>query len=158
MTVSNLVREAVVADIPELVRLGGLMYESMGLQLTEEWEARALADIERRLRVDLWGWVIDGEDCLASCALLDRHPRLAPPGEDASWRGYVQWVSTDPEYRRRGYARALMRALMAWADGQSVRVVELHASPVGRGLYDDLGYIPQLGSPMQVDLRNIDLT
>ncbi len=149
------VRSATHADAPEIVRLGGIMYESIGRTLTEEWRARALADIDARLGVDLWGWVIDGEQdgTLATCALLDRHPHLAPPGEDCSWRGYVQWVSTDPAHRRKGYARAVMNALHDWAIGQGVRVIDLHATEVGRPLYESLGYAVQSGIPMRFDTR-----
>jgi GNAT superfamily N-acetyltransferase len=159
MTASGRVRRATVSDAPELVRLGGTMYVAIGMSLTEEWRSRVFSDIERRLGVDLWGWVIDGEEdgTLAACALLDRHPRLAPPGEEASWRGYVQWVATDPPYRRRGYARALMMALMRWAADQGVKVVELNASDEGRPLYESLGYGPPRGLALRVDLRDIVL-
>ncbi len=146
------VRPAVASDGPELVRLAGLMYESMGLTLTDEWRERVLADVKRRLGVDLWGWVIEADRGLASCAVLNRVPRLAPPGEEASWRGYIQWVSTDPGFRRRGYARRLMEAVMEWAQDHGAKVVELHASPTGIRLYEDLGFVPQPGSPMQVFL------
>lgn len=158
MTASSRVRLATVSDAPELVRLGGTMYVAIGMSLTEEWRTRVLSDIERRLGVDLWGWVIDGEPgTLAACALVDRHPRLAPPGEEASWRGYVQWVATDPPYRRRGCARALMTALMRWAADQGVKVVELNASDEGRPLYESMGYVPPRGLALQVDLRNLGL-
>lgn len=150
------VRVATTADAEELVRHAELIYEEEGVATTDEWRTRVLANIRSRLDVDLWGWVIDGDDSVAACALLDRHPRLAPPGEDASWRGYVQWVSTDPPYRRRGYSRALMRELMAWAADQGVRVVELHAWPFGRPLYESMGYVEQPRNPMRVDLRAAD--
>jgi GNAT superfamily N-acetyltransferase len=149
------VRDATRADVTEIVRLGGLMYQSIGRTLTDEWRARALADVDSRLGVDLWGWVIDGEEdgTLAACALLDRHPHLAPPGEDSSWRGYVQWVSTDPAHRRKGYARAVMTALHDWATGQGVKVIDLHATYAGRPLYESMGYAVQSGIPMRLDMR-----
>ena len=152
------VREATRADAPELVRLGGLMWESIGRELTDEWREQLLATIDARLGTDLWGWVIDGDGGagdagLAACALLNRHPHLAPPGETAAWRGYVQWVCTDPAHRRKGYARALMLALDEWAVGQGVQVIDLHATPAGRPLYENLGYVVPTGTPMRLDHR-----
>jgi GNAT superfamily N-acetyltransferase len=147
------VRPATAADASEIVRLGGLMYESLNRVLDDEWTTRSERDIERRLDSDLWGWVIDGEDGLAACALLNRIPHLCPPGEEASWRGYVQWVSTDPHYRRRGYAAALMETILEWATVQGAKVVELHATEVGKPLYERLGFFMQTGSPMRLDLR-----
>lgn len=130
------------------------MYESAGHSPTPEWRERALADIPRRLGVDLWGWVIDADepDTLAACALIDRHPRLAPPGEDASWRGYVQWVSTDPRYQRRGHATALMTTLAAWAEEQGVKALELNATPEGQPVYERLGWAVHTGTTMRVRL------
>jgi GNAT superfamily N-acetyltransferase len=49
-------------------------------------------------------------------------------------------VYTEPEFRGRGIARALMRALMEWATGLGADRVVLHASDAGRPLYESLGF------------------
>ena len=54
--------------------------------------------------------------------------------------GYVQWVATEPELRRRGAGRAVMRALLAWYGAAGVTVVELHATSDGEPLYRSLGF------------------
>ncbi len=51
-------------------------------------------------------------------------------------------VYTEPEYRGRGVARAMMRVLMQWAVNQGADRVVLHASNKGRPLYTSLGFHP----------------
>lgn len=50
-------------------------------------------------------------------------------------------VYTEPQWRRRGAARALMQALMQWSKEQNFDRVLLHASPEGRPLYEALGFV-----------------
>jgi GNAT superfamily N-acetyltransferase len=49
-------------------------------------------------------------------------------------------VYTEPEWRGRGIARALMNVLMKWAAGQGTDRLVLHASDAGRPLYLTLGF------------------
>ena len=49
-------------------------------------------------------------------------------------------VYTEPQWRGRGIARALMRELMRWASEQGTDRVVLHASDAGRPLYVSLGF------------------
>ena len=110
--------------------------------------------IQSRIRSDLMGWVIEADEPgeLASSALLNIWRRLARPGIAGDDSAYVQWVSTDPRYQRRGYARALMVALMDDCDERGIEVVELHASPYGEQLYVDLGF---RGDNIGVAMRSV---
>jgi len=49
-------------------------------------------------------------------------------------------VYTEPQWRGKGIARALMRELMRWASEQGTDRVVLHASDAGRPLYESLGF------------------
>lgn len=51
-------------------------------------------------------------------------------------------VYTEPEFRGRGAARALMRELMKWAEAEGADRLVLHASDAGRPLYISLGFQP----------------
>lgn len=51
-------------------------------------------------------------------------------------------VYTDAAWRRRGVARRLMEAILAWAPTAGVVNVVLHASDDGRPLYESLGFVP----------------
>ena len=60
--------------------------------------------------------------------------------------GPVAWVAmvlVDPAHRRQGIGRALMREALAFTDGLGVRTVRLQATPMGRPLYEELGFISE---------------
>lgn len=161
----TLVREATAADAAEIVRLGELMYNAVDIQASEEWRANALRQVSERIGgPDLSGWVIDADPSatapggpLAASALANRHPRLSPPGQSLDWRAYVQWISTDPAFRRLGYARALTQRVLDWADAEGVDVVELHSSPYGRSLYLELGFVEFPPVEYPADVRGVPM-
>jgi ribosomal protein S18 acetylase RimI-like enzyme len=161
------IRDATAADAPEIVRLGELMYAAVDIAADDAWRQNTLRQVSTRLgHGDLWGWVIDADagdggngsgGPLAASALVNRHPRLSPPGQSADWRAYVQWVSTDPQYQRRGYARALMLRVMEFADSQGVDVLDLHSSPYGRALYLELGFTESPSVHYPADVRGVPM-
>ncbi len=135
------IRDAAQADAAEIVHLGALMYKAVGAKPTPSWALESARLVKARLGDTLIGKVIDApEGGLAACGLVNVAPRLPRPGSHAHHVGYVQWVSTAPQHQRKGYARAIMNALIAATDARGIEVVELHASPMGRDLYDDLGF------------------
>ena len=87
------------------------------------------------------GWITsEGDRAVASAGLmiLDWAPHpLDPVGE---YRGYLLNVFVDPEYRKRGLARALVELCLAEAHRRGIRVVALHSSKAGRPIYDSLGF------------------
>ncbi len=60
----------------------------------------------------------------------------------SSRRGNILNVFTRPEFRRRGLARRLMEAALAWCRSNQIDLVVLHASPDGRVLYESMGFQP----------------
>lgn len=54
--------------------------------------------------------------------------------------GFVFSVATDPDARRRGYARACVRALLEWFRESGVRRVRLTTSSQAEPLYVSLGF------------------
>ncbi len=77
---------------------------------------------------------------LASCAVGTIERRLPNPGNLTGETGHIFNVATDPAYRRRGYSRACMTALLTWYAERGVTKVELNASPYGEPLYQQLGF------------------
>ena len=123
------------------MRLGAMMYTAVGRAPHPEWVPYAESLVRSRMGLDLIGMVVDGDHGdIASCALANISPRLPQPGVSATSIAYIQWVSTAQPYRGRGYARSTMEALIAACDHRSVRVVELHATPEARSLYEHLGF------------------
>lgn len=137
----TIVRPATPADAAEIVHLGALMYKSVGAKPTPTWAVDATQLVRDRIGKDLIGMVIDApEGGLACCGLVNIAPRLPKPGAAAHWMGYIQWVSTAPQHQRKGYARVVMDALLRETDERGIEVVELHATPMGRHLYEELGF------------------
>lgn len=79
-------------------------------------------------RVRTHGLRVDGQWACVALTL-----RL---GDDAS----VQYVATDPAFRRRGLASRLLGAVLSEARADGLRTATLQASPDGRGVYERLGF------------------
>jgi GNAT superfamily N-acetyltransferase len=89
------------------------------------------------------GWlaVTDEARVVAGAGVQIR--RLLPRPETLSVReALVVNVYVQPEYRRRGLARRLMLAIVDWCRGQAIERIALHASDMGRPLYESLGFAP----------------
>jgi GNAT superfamily N-acetyltransferase len=69
--------------------------------------------------------------------LLHAHPPL-PTTEHR--RGYVSALYVLPEYRRQGIGRALMEAVIGFAQEQELQWLELRTSEAARPLYAALGF------------------
>lgn len=139
------VRPATVADAGEVIRLAALMYEAMGLDASgTAWRQAAATALASRLGGDTQVFVADpGQGGrLAATGAGVIATRLPGPANPAATVGYIQWVSTDPRWRRRGLARSITSALLAWFAERDVRAIELHATPQAAGLYRSLGFAP----------------
>jgi GNAT superfamily N-acetyltransferase len=142
-----LVRTARPDDAGEVARLAELMYRSLGMDFDdatwERWRSSAVAALRARLGVDLA--VIVAEDPtapgrLVACGAGAVTERLPNPAHASARVGYVQWMSTDADFRGRGLGRAVLRGLLEWFESQGVYNVELHASPYGEHLYRSEGF------------------
>ena len=80
----------------------------------------------------------DGE-AIASGSLLV-YAAIPRPGSAADQEGRVQSVYVVPVARRRGIARALMKAIVAYARAVPLIRLVLHPSDDARPLYADLGF------------------
>lgn len=78
---------------------------------------------------------------VASCAVGFLLPRLPGPGSSKPFDGDISTVATDPEFRRRGYARTVVTALMGWMAVRGCKRISLTASPEGEPLYASLGFV-----------------
>jgi GNAT superfamily N-acetyltransferase len=137
-------RPARPGDAGEIVRLARLLFESMGVDVSDPgWEAAGQRHVRERLDRDLAVFVVDHpekEGCLVASAAGTALSRLPTPFNPAGLAGYVQWVFTEPDYRGRGLARQVMEGLLAWYDDHGVAAVELHATVPGEPLYRSLGF------------------
>jgi GNAT superfamily N-acetyltransferase len=87
-------------------------------------------------------WVIEDAGKIAASGALKFTDWLPRP--DGQRRGlvYVHSVYTSPEYRRLGLARRILRAMITYCRENGWPRISLHASELGRGLYEELGFQP----------------
>ena len=101
-------------------------------------------------RFETWFACAENGEVIAGAGLWFYHwiprPLLAQ-----TIRPYILNVYTDPAYRRRGLARALMQTMIDWCRREGFARVTLHASDDGRHLYESLGF--QASNEMRLSLR-----
>ncbi|WP_042412413.1 GNAT family N-acetyltransferase [Streptacidiphilus anmyonensis] len=148
------VRPALPHDAPELVRLREVMFASMrsapvATEASGDWKALTEKILRSALEGDdpsgpVFGvFVVDDDERpgrLAACAVGTLEQRLPGPGHPDGLFGFVFNICTDPDRRRRGYARACTEALLAWFDEKGATRLDLHASTLGQHIYRDLGF------------------
>ena len=144
-------RVAVVTDIPALVDHRRRMFEDMYAQ-KDVVRDRAAYDAMDTAYADILryeipvgstrAWVIDDAGMIAASGALKFTDWLPRP--DGQRRGlvYVHSVYCAPEYRRQGLARRILQAMIAYCHENGWPRISLHASDMGRGLYEELGFQP----------------
>ena len=95
-------------------------------------------------------FVIDALDGngLAASAIGAIDERLPSARNPAGRSGYIYGVCTEERYRRRGYSRLVLQALLDWYGDQGIPRIELHASEFGEALYRELGFDDPKGSAL----------
>jgi ribosomal protein S18 acetylase RimI-like enzyme len=78
----------------------------------------------------LRAWAVVHGDVAVACAYTFLHER------DCG----IYAVGTLPQWRRRGIGRALMEHVLADAARRGARTASLQSTPVGRGLYESVGF------------------
>ncbi|MCX4761667.1 GNAT family N-acetyltransferase [Streptomyces sp. NBC_01275] len=158
----SLVRRALPEDAAEVLRLRQVMIDSVfpdgatGVTGATEapgapdWHAESLPVLRARLaEADGGGFgafVVERPErpgALAALAVGTLEYRIGRAGNPRGTIGYVFSVATDPDARRRGYARACMDALLEWFRAQGARQIHLTASADAAPLYAALGFKPR---------------
>jgi ribosomal protein S18 acetylase RimI-like enzyme len=137
------IRSAASDDLDRAAQLRGAMAREMGHdweQLHPGWQPRFAgywADRQNAGRAQCFFAEHDGAlagMCFASITDEYRSVALDEP------RGYINGVYVKPELRRRGIARSLTLASVAWLRERGCVAVRLRASDAGRPLYASLGF------------------
>lgn len=134
-------RRATLADIDDLVRLRGVMFDAMGVDTGGDWRA-ACADVLRRCLADgtMAAYVVEEGGAVVACGVGMLAQRLPGPRNPSGRYGYVQSMATDPHARRRGHAHAIFAALLEWFRAEGVVSVGLHATEAGSRVYRSFGF------------------
>ncbi len=144
-------RRATVDDAAELTRLRALMYEAMGIDASApEWQTSCHDAFVRRLTEPdrFAGFVVEDAGRVVSCGVGWVEEHLPSPRQHDGRRGHIASMSTEPGARRRGHARDVFAALMAWFASYDVPRVDLRATPDGRPLYESFGFRALGGATM----------
>ncbi len=88
------------------------------------------------------GFIAFDGDAVAGSACVLVHEAVPRPGYIGASDGRVHSVYVVPAMRRRGIARALMDALLAYAQTNDVMRLTLHPTVMSRALYTTLGFEP----------------
>jgi GNAT superfamily N-acetyltransferase len=135
-------RRATPDDAPDLVRLRRVMYDAMEVDHADPaWAVSCEAILRSRLASgEMAAFVVeeDGRIVAGGVGMLEQ--RLPGPRNPAGKHGFVQSMATEPDFRRRGHARAVFAALLEWFGENGARSVGLHTSPYGEPLYRSFGF------------------
>ncbi|MFI1207740.1 GNAT family N-acetyltransferase [Streptomyces sp. NPDC020802] len=141
----SLVRRAVSEDAEELLRLRQVLIDSQpGADTSADWHGESLATVRGRLADPDGGFaafVVDHPERAGALVVGTLEYRIGRAGNPHGRIGYVFSVATDPEARRRGYARACMEELVRWFREQGVGQIDLTASAEAVPLYASMGFV-----------------
>lgn len=149
-------RLASAEDAPILAAHRGAMFRDMkevdeqGASIIENASIDHLAALlEAR---EYFGFLVEHLGAVVGGGGVWLRPLLPRPGTlQGAVEGYVLNVYVDPDHRRGGVARAVMRAIEEWCRERGVARVVLHASVMGRALYEELGFVDS--NEMRMSLR-----
>ena len=148
------IRRAALADSPVLALQRVSMFRDMGdAEPSIEAPLRAASDVQIReamLAGEYFAWLahVSGEPQRIVGGAGVQLRRLLPRPDDDGTRvvigreGVVLSVYVERDYRRRGVARRLLEAIIAWAPAADIVRLVLHASVEGRPLYESMGFRP----------------
>jgi GNAT superfamily N-acetyltransferase len=145
------IRAAITSDAAVIARHRVAMFRDMGQVPTDELASQLLDEstcaLAGLLRERSYiGYLAVGADqhvvAGAGVHVRPQLPRISSDGTYIASRPVPLLVNvyTEPQWRRRGIARALVVALMRWAADEGVDQLVLHASDAARPLYVSLGF------------------
>ena len=145
------IRPAAVSDAAVIAHHRVAMFRDMGQVATDELGSQLLSASTSALAALLLegsyvGYLAIGADQSviggAGAHVRSQLPRISGDGTYVATQSVPLLVNvyTEPQWRNRGIARALVVALMRWAAEKGVDQVVLHASDAGRALYTSLGF------------------
>jgi GNAT superfamily N-acetyltransferase len=139
-----MVRAVKLDDLDVLVRHRRGMWTDM--RLFTEAQLNAADPVYRRwarARLksgDLVGWLVEVKGEAVASACVWNQPIQPRPGWPSGRQPYLLSMYTEPRYRGRGFAKRIVRAATAWARKQGYPRFTLHASTMGRRVYEPLGW------------------
>jgi GNAT superfamily N-acetyltransferase len=145
------IRPATVDDVPDLVVLRRAMFEAMGHTDSGALDSMCVVSaeyFERDLPTGAFrAWVAeeDGRPIASIGLVVHRVP--PSPGRPVGKEAYVMNFVTLSDYRRRGIGSALLDRVLAVARSEGIPMASLHATQIGRRIYERAGFRIDDGLP-----------
>ncbi len=140
------IRKAGIGDLASILHHRRALFEEMG-------EPAALLDRMEQLSSDYFsealvagtyqawlGETASGQIAGGAGVVVDAAPGV--PGEERAQRVYIRNLYIEPAFRRAGVATRIMEAMIEWCRAEGFGFVSLHATKLGRPLYEALGFKP----------------
>jgi GNAT superfamily N-acetyltransferase len=145
-----LLREAVHADIPVLIKHRRWMFQDM---LNTQPVAYTQTDVdametpyaeylEKHFGTIIRAWVVEDEGRVISSGSILFQMWSPRPADLTGEAALLHSIYTEPDYRRQGLARRVTQALVTACRYLGYKTISLHASEAGRALYESLGFHP----------------
>jgi GNAT superfamily N-acetyltransferase len=144
--VDMLIREATVADLATIMRHRRGMFSDMGFcdkAAFDAMEATSAPFIKAGLQEGSYrAWLAEAKGTVVAGGglVIVAHP--SAPHDPDPRRAWILNMYTEPHYRRRGFAKAIVETIVGWCRTQGFASVSLHASDAGRHLYEVFGFTP----------------
>ncbi len=138
------IRPATLRDLELLVAHRRGMWRDMGYTNKKLLDAADLVyrrwAKERLKNGELVGWVVEnsGKSVASGCVWLKPVPPL--PGFKVGCQPYLLSMYTEPEFRGLGLARKIVLESLRWANKKGFPRMTLHASEMGKGIYEKLKF------------------
>lgn len=98
------------------------------------------------------GWFAETESGLVIAGggvlVLPFQPQMYHTRPERPW---IVNMFTEPEHRRQGLARLLLKEMVSWCRRESYQLVWLHASDEGRPVYTGMGFLPSNEMRLRLD-------
>lgn len=150
-------RPATAEDAETMATQRGQMFVDMGELTTEAAQRQHLLWADW-LRAAIpggayAGFLIEaGTEVVAGVGVMFR-PKMPSAKDPAVLGAYVMNMYVAPDHRRQGLAEALMRAALQESGARGLRSVSLHAAPMGRHIYERLGFVEAANPEMRLTLE-----
>lgn len=147
-------RRAEPGDAQTLTRLRLAFFEDGANVPSEKQRAALLENLPAYFAAhvgrDFFAYLAEEDGAAVASVFLLVSERPAGPAFMTARTGLILNVYTAPAYRRQGLARTLLHMAIADARQMDASRIDLKATPMGRALYEKMGF--------HADLKNLPMT
>ena len=123
-------------------------------QISDDWLSKTVKFIQNARRdLEFQAFIAQIENNIVGSVSCQLFAGLYPSPFKSEYRhyGYIWNVYVESDYRRQGIATKLTQTAIAHLSSLNCTKAILHASPSGKPVYENLGFIP--GNEMVLDLN-----